>query len=68
MDEEAFNMSVRQFLKQLGITAQREIEFGVRERVDAGEVDTAATLPARATISVEGLPDGIVVTGEIRLA
>ena len=31
MDEEAFNMSVRKFLKQLGITAQREIELGVRD-------------------------------------
>ena len=26
MDEEAFNMSVRKFLKKLGVTAQREIE------------------------------------------
>jgi len=68
MDEEAFNMSVRKFLKQLGITAQREIELGVRGRLDAGELDDAATLPARATISVEGLPDDIVVSGEIRLA
>ena len=67
MDEEAFNMSVRKFLKQLGITAQREIELGVRERLDAGELGVEATLPARATVIVEGLPNEITVTGEIRL-
>jgi Family of unknown function (DUF6494) len=67
MDEEAFNMSVRKFLKQLGITAQREIELGVRERLDAGELGDEATLPARATVTVEGLPNEITVTGEIRL-
>ena len=30
MDEETFNMSVRRFLKKLGVTAQREIELAVR--------------------------------------
>ena len=31
MDEEAFNLSVRRFLKKLGVTSQREIERVVRE-------------------------------------
>ncbi|WP_206054792.1 DUF6494 family protein [Nitrosococcus wardiae] len=31
MDEEQFNMSVRKFLKTLGVTAQREIEKAVRD-------------------------------------
>jgi hypothetical protein len=38
MDEEAFNMSVRKFLKKLGVTAQREIELAVREQIEAGEL------------------------------
>jgi hypothetical protein len=67
VDEEAFNLSIRKFLKELGITAQREIELGVRERLDAGDLSDAATLPARATVTVEGLKRDIVVTGEIRL-
>ena len=33
MDEETFNMSIRKFLKTLGVTAQREIELGVRELI-----------------------------------
>jgi hypothetical protein len=68
MDEEAFNMSVRRFLKKLGVTAQREIELAVRERLEAGELEGETTLPARATISVQGLPDEIVVTGTIELS
>ena len=41
MDEETFNMSVRKFLKTLGVTAQREIERAVRERVLDDPADAA---------------------------
>jgi hypothetical protein len=68
MDEEAFNLSVRRFLKKLGITAQREIELGVRERLDAGELQGDETLPARATVTVQGVDREIVVTGDIQLS
>lgn len=68
MDEEAFNISVRKFLKRLGITAQREIELGVREALDAGSLAGAERLPARARVTVEGLDREIVVEGEIALS
>ena len=54
MDEETFNMSVRKFLKKLGVTAQREIERAVREQVKAGELRGDETLEATATITVRG--------------
>ncbi len=31
MDEDRFNMAVRKFLKEVGVTSQREIERVVRE-------------------------------------
>jgi len=68
MDEEAFNLSVRRFLKKLGVTSQREIESGVRELIDAGALSGSETLEARAVVTVEGLEREIVVTGEIALA
>ena len=68
MDEEAFNLSVRRFLKKLGVTSQREIELGVRERLDAGALSGDETLEARAVVTVEGLDREIVVTGEIALS
>jgi hypothetical protein len=67
VDEDAFNMSVRKFLKKLGVSAQREIELGVREQLDAGELRGDETLQATATVTVSGLPDDVVVTGKIAL-
>ena len=68
MDEEAFNLSVRRFLKKLGVTSQREIELGVRERIDAGGLSGDETLPARAVVTIDGLEHEIVVEGEIALS
>jgi hypothetical protein len=68
VNEDAFNMSVRKFLKQLGVTAQREIELGVREQLEAGELRGDETLEATATVTVRGLPRDVVVTGPIALA
>ena len=67
MDEEAFNMSVRRFLKTLGVTAQREIELAVREQLDGGGLQGDETLDATATITVAGLARDVVVTGQISL-
>jgi uncharacterized protein DUF6494 len=68
VDEEAFNLSLRKFLKKLGVTAQREIEIAVRDQLAAGALQGDETLEARATITVSGLPDDVVVDGTISLA
>jgi hypothetical protein len=67
VDEEVFNMSVRRYLKKLGVTAQREIELAVREQLDAGDLRGDETLEATATITVGGLSRDVVVTGQISL-
>ena len=66
MDDDALNMSVRKFLKKLGVTSQREIETAVRERVESGDLRGDEALDVTATVSVSGMPD-IVVTGKISL-
>ena len=38
MDEDRFNMSLRKFLKKVGITAQREIEGNIRNAMAAGKL------------------------------
>jgi hypothetical protein len=68
MDEDAFNMSVRKYLKKLGVTSQREIEAGVREQLAAGALQGGESLPVRAIVTVDGLPEPIVVEGTIALA
>ena len=68
MDEEAFNLSVRRFLKKLGVTSQREIELAVREQLDAGALSGDETLHARAVVTVDGVEREIVVEGDIALS
>jgi 16S rRNA U516 pseudouridylate synthase RsuA-like enzyme len=47
MDESSFNMAVRKFLKEVGVTSQREIERVVREgKVEGLEVRLRMTLTA----------------------
>ena len=67
MNEDVFNMSVRKFLKQVGITAQREIESAVREALAGGAVRGNAKLPAKAVITLAGTDLNLVVDGEIAL-
>ena len=66
MDEDALNMSVRKFLKKLGVTSQREIETAVRDGIASGDLQGDEALDVVATVSVRGLPD-VVVTGRISL-
>jgi Family of unknown function (DUF6494) len=68
VNEEIFNMSVRKFLKTLGVTAQREIELAVREQLAAGELRGDETLDATATVAVRGLSREVVVAGTISLS
>jgi hypothetical protein len=68
MEEDVFNMSVRKFLKKLGVTSQREIETAVRAQLAAGRLRGDERLAARATVRVEGIDEEVVVTGEIALA
>ena len=62
MDEDRFNMSVRKFLKQVGVTSQREIEKVVR----AGEV-SGAPLRVRMRLTAENAPLDHVIEAEIEL-
>jgi hypothetical protein len=51
MDVSSFNMAVRRFLKEVGVTSQREIERIVRE----GKVD-GEKLKLRMTLTAENAP------------
>ena len=44
MNEDVFNMSLRKFLKKVGVTSQREIEKAVRGALDAGRLKGTETL------------------------
>lgn len=63
MDEEILNMSLRKFLKKVGITSQREIEAAVRTAADDG--DLPAVLEAKVTLSVPSLGVDVDIDGKI---
>ncbi len=67
MNEDAFNMEVRKFLKKVGITAQREIEQAVREAVAAGRIKGDEALSATMTLNIDGLGLRHVIDGTIGL-
>ncbi|MEO0670348.1 MAG: DUF6494 family protein [Pseudomonadota bacterium] len=55
-----FNMSMRKFLKQVGVTSQQAIEEAVREAGTGGK-----TYAVKAVITIEDLDMTHTVTGEI---
>lgn len=54
-DEDKLNMGIRKFLKQVGVTSQREIETAVREAIDGGKLSPGARLHAKCTLEVPEL-------------
>ncbi|MFO1413797.1 MAG: DUF6494 family protein [Burkholderiales bacterium] len=67
MDEETFNLSIRKFLKMVGISSQREIERAVAAAQAAGRLQGNETFPAKVTLEVAGLSLNATFDGEIRL-
>jgi Family of unknown function (DUF6494) len=67
MNEDAFNKSVRKFLKKVGITAQREIETAVREALSKGSLTGNEKLLAKITLTLGQTSLSLVVDGKIEL-
>lgn len=67
MDQETFNLSIRKFLKTVGVSAQREIEQAVAKALAAGTVGGTEALAATMTLCIAGLQLEVRFDGEIRL-
>ena len=67
MDEDAFNMSVRKFLKKVGVTSQREIEQAVRDALKAGKINDSTNLTATVRLTVDGIDLDETITSKIDL-
>ena len=63
MEADPFNLSLRKFLKQVGVTSQRAIEDAVAK----GGLKGTGKLIVRATITSEAAGLNHVVEGEIDL-
>ena len=67
MNEETFNISIRKFLKIVGINSQRAIEQAVDKAVADGAITGSETFPATMTLEIAGLKLNVKFDGEIQL-
>jgi hypothetical protein len=67
MNPDAFNMSIRKFLKMVGVHSQREIEAAVERALAAGQVKGNETFDAKMTLVVNGVSLDVTFDGKIAL-
>jgi hypothetical protein len=67
MDEEVFNLSLRKFLKMVGVSSQREIEQAVAKAIQEGAITGTETLPATMTLDIPGLKLRVAFDGDVKL-
>ena len=63
MDQETFNLSIRKFLKMVGVSSQREIEQAVQKSADR----LGSAFPVKMTLEIPSLGVKVPFDGEIRL-
>jgi ribosomal protein L1 len=68
MDEEIFNMSLRKFLKKVGVTSQREIEQAVRAAIENGSLNGETAVQAKVTLTIDAIGLSENIDGEITLS
>lgn len=67
MNEEALNLSVRKFLKMVGVKSQRDIEHAVAKAIADGAIAGTESFPAKMTLEIAGLKLDVQFDGEVRL-
>jgi hypothetical protein len=67
MNEEALNLSIRKFLKIVGINSQREIEQAVAKALAAGSITGTESFPAKMKLEIAGLKVNVEFSGDIDL-
>ena len=68
MDEEAFNMNVRKFLKRVGVSSQRQIETAVRQALVDGKIDQDGVCKVSMQLTIDCADEPFVIDGEISLS
>jgi hypothetical protein len=67
MNDDVLNMSIRKFLKMVGVSSQREIERAVVEASAAAKLSGTASMPASMTLDVPALHLSVKFDGVINL-
>ena len=67
MDEKIFNLEIRKFLKNFGISAQTEIEKKVREALANGSIKEKENLEVEANLNIEKINLNHKISGNIKI-
>ncbi|HEU4374398.1 MAG TPA: DUF6494 family protein [Telluria sp.] len=67
MNEETFNLSLRKFLKMVGVSSQNEIEKAVARALAEKSITGSESLPATMTLEIEGIKLNVKFDGTIAL-
>ena len=67
MNDEALNMSIRKFLKTVGVNSQLAIEKAVHKAIQDGRLKGNEMLPAQMTLRVGHLDLDVRFDGELKL-
>jgi hypothetical protein len=67
MNDETFNLSIRKFLKVVGVSSQREIEQAVSSAIAAGAITGSEHFPVMVTLELAALKVKVQFSGEIQL-
>lgn len=65
MDEQALNMSIRKFLKKVGITSQRELERALDQASEEGRLD-GSPVHVKMTLECELFDEVLSVEDDIK--
>lgn len=67
MDQEVFNLSIRKFLKTIGVGSQREIEQAIQNALQHRALSGHESLAAKVTLEIPAIDLNVPFHGEIRL-
>ena len=67
MDEEILNLEIRKFLKNVGITSQREIEKKIREAIETKVIDGNENLEVEVSLNIGKINLEHKISGIIKL-
>ncbi len=67
MNDETFNMSIRKFLKMVGVKSQHEIEQAVAKACEGGRLAGNESLPVTMRLSIAGIGLEVSFDGTIDL-
>jgi len=67
MNQDAFNMSIRKFLKRVGVHSQREIEAAVEQGISTGKLKGSESLPVKMTLTMGGTELNVTFDDKIDL-